>query len=62
LFRIGERRPGKYLFSKIEREKYMKKYFLPWLLFHANKSKDKRFYPIKNKILSKYGKKIDIEV
>ncbi len=40
----------------------MKTYILSWLLFNANKSKDKRFYPIKNKILNKYGKKIDTEV
>jgi len=40
----------------------MKKRILAWLLFHANKSKDKRFYTIKNSILKKYGIKVDIQV
>lgn len=40
----------------------MKKYILSSLLFHANKSKDKEFYPIKNRILTKYGRKTDTVV
>lgn len=40
----------------------MKKLILAWLLFHANKSKDKRFYEIKNRILKKHGKPIGFDI
>ncbi len=40
----------------------MKTSIISWLLFHANKSKDKKFYPIKNRILEKYGRKTDTVV
>lgn len=40
----------------------MKKLILAWLLFHANKSKDKRFYEIKNRILKKYGNPIGFDI
>lgn len=40
----------------------MKTLILSWLLYHANKSKDITFYPIKNRILAKYGRKTDTVV
>jgi len=40
----------------------MKTLILSWLVFHANKSKDKAFYKIKNRILDKYGRKTDTVV
>ena len=42
--------------------KPMKLTLLSWLVFHANKSKNKRFYPIKNNILLKHGRKTDTVV
>lgn len=40
----------------------MKTLILSWLLYHANKSKHYKFYPIKNRILAKYGRKTDTVV
>lgn len=40
----------------------MKIKILSWLLYHANRKPDKRFYEIKNKILEKYGEHICYDV
>lgn len=40
----------------------LKIFVLSWLLHHANKTKAQTIYRIKDKLLQKYGKKIDIDL